>query len=919
MTSLFRKLSWLMRRRRKEAELEEELEFHLDEEAEERQAEGLSTEQARWAARRDLGNVALLQESTRAAWGWAGVEQLGQDVRYAFRTMASNRLFTSLAVMSLALGIGANTAIYSYMDWILMRSLPVHDPDSLVVMNWRAKVPRSPEAGKQTKVWHSMSGSIYGDPKTGPTAGIFPFPVFDLFRKSDSLFSIVFAFCPAGELNVSIKGQAALAGGEYVTGDYFRGLGVSPAAGRLLAADDDRAGAPAVTVISFGLSQRRFGSAEAAPGQTIRINNVPFTVAGVTPPEFFGVNPADAPDFYVPMQATLLLEDDPMVSPAKKFLERNSYWLQIMARLRPGVTLAQAEAALALPFHQWVGSTASNDEERANLPTLMLKEGAGGLDALRRQFSKPLYVLMLLVGLILAIACANVANLLLARAAARRREIALRLSLGASHLRVVRQLLTESVVLASLGGVLGVLFAIWGIRFLSLLLASERQNLILRAELNWNVLGVAAALSVLTGVVFGLAPAIQATRVDVLPALKETRANRTPGRMGVSLTHLLVVSQIAMSLLLLFAAGLFMRTLSNLQSVNVGFQRENLLLFQLNARQAGHGGPEMVRFFADLRKRLSAIPGVRNVSLSNDPLFTAGFSLDEIKIAGTETKGTQLLFVGPEFFATMQIPVLRGREIDERDHLGSPEVAVVSELFARTNFGAENPVGRRLTMRDPDPRDAEIVGVVKDARYGGVRGELPPVVYMPYDQGALNFVDQMTYAVRTAGDPLAYANTIREVVRQADARMPVANLITQAAQIDQAIHQEIAFAKLCTAFALLALLIACVGFYGTVAYSVARRTTEIGIRIALGAQRSRVVFRVLREVFVLAVVGLAISVPAALGGSTLVESFLFGMKPNDPLTIVLAVVTLLAAALAAGCVPAWKASRIDPMTALRHE
>jgi len=916
MTSFFRKLSWLMRRRRKEAELEEELRFHLDEEAEQRQAQGLSTKEARWAARRDLGNVALVQESTRDTWGWTGLEQLGQDLRYAFRTMASNRLFTLLAVMSLALGIGANTAIYSFMDWILMRSLPVHDPDSLVVMNWRAKIPRRLGDGK---VWHSMSGSIYGDPKSGLTAGIFPFPVFDLFHKSDSLFSSVFAFCPAGSLNLTTESYSDLVRGEYVTGDYFLGLGVAPAAGRLVVADDDRAGAPAVAVMSFALSQRRFGGAEAALGQSIRINNVPFTVAGVTPPEFFGVNPADVPDLYVPMQASLLLEADPTTPPGGKFLERNYYWLEMMARLRPGVTLAQAQATLALPFHRWVESTATNDEARSNLPELLLKEGAGGLDALRRQFSKPLYVLMLLVGLILAIACANIANLLLARAAARRREIALRLSVGASRLRVVRQLLTESVVLASLGGVLGVLFAIWGIRFLGLLLASGQPNFIPRAELNWNVLGVAAALSLLTGVVFGLAPAIQATRVDVLPALKGIRANRAPSRMRVSLSHVLVVSQIAMSLLLLFAAGLFVRTLSNLQSVNVGLQRENLLLFQLNARQAGHRGPEMVRFFAELRKRISAIPGVRNVSLSNRSLFTAGFSLN-IEVAGTATKEeTRLLFVGPEFFTTMKIPLLLGREIDDRDHLGSPEVAVVSELFAKTNFGAENPVGRRLTMKHPDPRDTQIIGVVKDARYGGVKRNLPPVVYMPYDQGALKFVDAMTYAVRTSGDPLAYVNTIREIVHQADARVPVANMITQAAQIDQTIHQEIAFAKLCTAFALLALLIACVGLYGTVAYSVARHTSEIGIRIALGAQRSSVVFRVLREVFVLAVVGLAISVPAALGGSTFVASFLYGMRPNDPLTVVLAAVILLGAALAAGYVPAWKASRIDPMIALRHE
>ena len=899
-------------------EFDEELNAHLELLTEEHRRAGMPPAEARRAAILRLGLPEQLRESNREQRGILFLETLTQDLRHSLRMVRKNPAFVCVVTLSLALGIGANTAIYSFMDWILMRSLPVHDPDSLVLMNWKAKIPPAPGAGQQTKVWHSMSGSIQRDARKGLTADIFPFPVFELFQRSDTLFSSVFGFCPAGRLNVSIKGQAVIGRGEYVTGDYFRGLGLAPAAGRLLVAEDDRVGVPAVVVISLGFSRSHFGSAEAAPGQTIQINNVPFTVAGVAPPEFFGVNPAEAPDLYLPMQASRLVVANSARAASGKFLDPNYYWLKIMARVRPGVTLEQAQATLAPPFQHWVESTASNDEERANLPKLMLKEGAGGLDALRQRFSQPLYVLMLLVGLILAIACANIANLLLARAAARRREIALRLGLGASRLRLVRQLLTESLVLASMGGVLGVLFAYWGIQFLTVLLAGQ-QGLIPRAELNWNVLGVAAALSLATGVVFGLAPALQATRVDMLPALKEMRVHRASSRLGSGPSHVLVVAQIAMSLLLLFAAGLFLRTLANLQAVNLGFQRENLLLFEVNAGQAGHRGPEMVQLYADLRQRLGAVPGVRGVTLSNEALYTAGFSLDDIKVAGLETKGTRLLFVGPEFFTTMQIPLLLGREIDARDHLGAPEVAVVSELFAKTNFGTESPLGRRLTMGEPDPRDVEIIGVVKDARYGGVKGELPPVVYMPYDQGALAFVDEMTFALRTSGAPTSYASAVRAMVHQADARMPVANMVTQAAQIDQSIPQEIAFARLCTAFALLALVIACVGLYGTVTYGVARRTREIGIRIALGAQRSSVVRGVLREAFVLALVGIAISVPVALGASRYVASFLYGLKPNDPLTVGLAVVTLLAAALAASYLPARNASRVDPMVALRHE
>jgi predicted permease len=910
MSSFFRKLSWLTQRRRKEDELRDELQFHLNEEAEQHQAEGLAMEEARRAASRDLGNITLLKENTRAMWTWTLWEQLMQDLRYAVRTMIHNPAFTMLAALSLALGIGANTAIYSFMDSILLRSLPVSDPVSLVMLNWHRQ-----DRGRS--VVHGIHGSTYDDPKLGITADIFPYPAFELFQKNDSAFASVFAYYGGGgSITLTIKGQAEVGHSAYVSGDYFRGLGVPPAAGRLIIPDDDRAGAPAIAVASFAFSQEHFGGAASAAGQSILLNNVPFTVVGVTQPEFFGVNPGAAPDFYLPMHANLLLGG---ANPSS-YLNKNEYWIEIMARLRPGVGMAQAQATLAPLFQQWVASTAANDQERANLPALLVKEGAGGMDVLRRRYSKPLYVLITLVGLILAIACANVANLLLARAAARQREMALRISVGASRLRVVRQLLTESVLLASLGGVLGVLFAIWGVRFLTLLLENGRTNLTLHADLNWRVLCLAAALSFLTGILFGLAPALQSTRVSVMGALKEIRAGQTGSRLRVNLRHVLVVSQIAISLLMLVAAGLFVRTLSNLQSVQLGFNRESVLLFQLNARQAGLRDPEMASFYEDLRKRFSAVPGVRNVSLSNSPLIGDGTWATDVSVANTPAIGATFLAVGPAFFTTMQIPMLLGREIGERDQPGSPVVAVINDRFAKANFGNDNPVGRHLMFGGGRiaARDMEIVGVSKDARYGDLKGRVPPVVYIPYKQGAWP-VKGMTYALRTAGDPLVYVNTIREIVHQADARVPVASARTQVAQIDQTINQEITFAKLCTAFAFLALTIACVGLYGTMSYNVARRTGEIGIRMALGAQRGSVVRMVLGEVVVLAAAGLAISVPTALGASKLVESFLFGMKPNDPRALTAAVVTLLSAALLAGYFPARKASRIDPTVALRHE
>jgi predicted permease len=652
----------------------------------------------------------------------------------------------------------------------------------------------------------------------------------------------------------------------------------------------------------------------------MQINNVPFTIVGVAPPEFYGVDPSAAPDFYLPIHANLLLGvSNEAGGAAADYLAQNYYWIQIGARLRPGIGLTQAQAALVAPFHNWVESTAESDRERANLPVLILEEGAGGLDTLRRQYSRPLYVLMTLVGLILAIACANIANLLLARAAARRREIALRLSVGADRFRVVRQLLTESILLAALGGILGILFAIWGMRFLTLLLASGQANFTLHADLNWRVLGVAAALSFLTGVLFGLAPAIQSTRTDVMPALKNSPVSRTRSRFGIRLGSVLVVSQIALLLLILVAAGLFLRTLSNLQSVELGFNRENLLLFQLNARQAGHEDPEIASFYGDLQKRFSTIPGVRSVSLSHRPLFAASTSLP-ISVSGVPANDARVLFAGPAFLSTMQIPMVAGREIDERDGPGSPAVAVVSELFAKTNFGNESPVGRHLTLGERAPLDLEIVGVCKDARSNGLKRSVSPLVYIPYHLQPRTYpLNQVFYAVRTAGDPLAHVNTIREIVHQADPLLPVTNVQTQTAQIDRSINQEITFARLCTAFGILALAIACVGLYGTMSYKVARRTSEIGIRMALGAQRGAMIWMVLREVLVLAGLGLAIGMLGAFAASRLVESFLFGMKPNDPLTLILAVAILLCASLVAGWVPARKASRIDPMISLRQE
>jgi predicted permease len=531
------------------------------------------------------------------------------------------------------------------------------------------------------------------------------------------------------------------------------------------------------------------------------------------------------------------------------------------------------------------------------------------------------------VGLILAIACANIASLLLARATARRREMAIRLSVGAGRWRVIRQLLTESLLLAGIGGAAGVLCAVWGIQFLTVLLADGAENFALRAELNWHVLGAAAVLTMITGILFGLAPALHATRVHERPV--------SHGRLRFNLRQLLVVSQIGISLLLLVAAGLFVRTVSNLQSLEMGFHRENLLLFKLNARQAGHRGSEILSFYRDLETRLAAIPGVRAATVANSPLIGDGaFGWPVVPLgkqppkdapsghgSGMAVTITRVLETGPGFFAGMQIPLLAGREFDARDGHGSLPVAIVNQAWAKLNLDGRNAIGQHIVSlwRGNQPVEMEIVGVAKNARYDDLSGPFPAVVYMPFEQNLGIPIEEATFFLRTAGDPAAFAGTVREIVRQADARIPVTSLGTQTAQIEREMSQQILFARLCTGFAILALAIACIGLYGTMSYTVARRTAEIGIRMALGAQRGTVLWMVLREVLILAAAGLAIAVPAALAASKLVESFLFGVAPNDPPVLAGATAILLIATLLAGFLPARNASRIDPLTAVRHE
>ena len=623
------------------------------------------------------------------------------------------------------------------------------------------------------------------------------------------------------------------------------------------------------------------------------------------------------------MHASLRLRFDP--GAGRAYSDPNYYWVEMMGRLRPGVALEQAQAALAGALRALGGH--DRDERSTNAPIspcCASRTGPAASTASGGSTPSRSIVLLAMVGLILAIACANTANLLLARAAARRREMAVRLSLGAGRWRVVRQLLTESVLLASLSGALGILMAVVGIRLLTSLLANGQEGFTLHAELNWHVLLVTLALSLLCGVLFGLAPALQSTGPALMPMLRDRSVSEPRGRVRdrvprLNLTQALVVAQMAISLFLLVAAGLFVQTLSNLQAISLGFNRERVLLFQLNAPQAGYPESRVAALYADLRRRFGDVPGVRDATLSHASLIRAGRSFP-ITVDGVSARGTRLLFTGPRFFATMQIPLLRGRDIAEGDRQGTPPVVVVSDLFARAHLGETNPIGRQIEVRVGDvPLLFQIVGVAADVKYGGLKRQIPPVVYLPYAQLPSPQLQDMTYALRTDGDPLHYVPAVRQIVHQADDRVPLTNIRTQDADIDRTINQEIVFARLCSAFAILALVIASVGLYATMVYAVARRTNEIGLRMALGAERGAVIWMILREVCVLAAIGLTIGVPTALAASRLTQSFLFEIKPGDPRALAVAMAILLSAAVAAGYGPARRASRVDPMIALRHE
>jgi len=829
------------------------------------------------------------------------MDQLLADLRYAGRTILKNPGFSAVVVLTLGLGIGANTAIFTLMDQVLMRPLPVRSPGELVLLEGE--------------------GPFSGRTHNHPT---FSHPMYLALRDNTSgVFSGVAARFGT-DATLTWRGRTERVMVEAVSGTYFDVLGVLPALGRNLTPEDDRtAGGHPLVMLSHGFWKRRFAGDPQIVGQSVSINGRPMDVVGVSAPGFQGIEVGRVVDVFVPitMKAQLTPTWDDLAS-------WRSRWLNIIARRAPGLSREQSEAGANVAYRQaltedvkTLGHWTEKNRARFLAKHLDVKPGATGLSGLREQASAPLLVLMGMVGLVLLIACANVANLLMARATARQKEVAIRLSLGAGRGRLIRQLLVESLLLALLGAIAGLVLAAWTGDILLRALPFEGASQALSAEPDLRVGLFTLVVSLLTGILFGLAPALQLTRPAVANTLKDEAA-AVIGGGGARLRRGLVVAQVALSLLLLVGAGLFARSLHNLRQLEPGFEADRLLVFSVDPPLAGYDHDRVRAFAQRIQEQLLAVPGVAAAAPALTPIMADAVWRSTIKVEGYQSKegedmSPQVNAVAPTYFATLGIPHLTGRDFDARDVEGAPRVAVVNETLAKYFFGNESPIGKRFGWARDNKVDIEIVGVIKDGKANSMREAIPRMIYVPINQQE-EIAGLVVYA-RTSLPEDAVAPAVRQAVARLDANLPIYNLKTMQAQISESLFVDRMVAALSAAFGLLATMLAAVGLYGVMSFSVARRTREIGIRLALGAPRQRVLGMVLREVGTLGAWGLGLGLPVALGLGRLVRAQLFGLPAHDPLTIVSATLLLSGATVLAGLVPARRAMRVDPILALRYE
>lgn len=903
----------LFRKERLDAQLSEEIRTHVEMATEAHIAKGMSREEARYAALREFGGVEQIKERARDERGWMWLEQFFQDVRYAVRQMHRSPGFTLVAVLSLAVGIGANTALFSLVDEVLLGSLPVRQPDELVLFRWLG--------GTKGLPFHGIQGSMPVDRASGRrTSPAFSYAAFERFRAETTTLSEVFTFSILPGASVVIDGRAESVRGQAVSGNYFSGLGARALRGRMLTAADDRPDASPVVVISHDYWQQRFGGMKGIVGKTIQINDVSFAIVGITSRGFTGTGEFGEPaSFMLPMAILPQLRGD------MGFLRRPLiWWVYIMGRLQPGVSTAAAEAELGPVFMRTTRDAWLAGEPGApgksltgySLPMLRLTRGDQGLTATRETLARPLAILSCIVVGVLLITCLNVANLLFARSLTRRREIALRLSLGASRGRIIRQLLTESAVLSLTGGALGLLVAYWS-RDALLHLWPICSGAF---ALNFRMLGFVFGVSLATGLLFGLAPAWQATRMSLDAALKTGGAGAT-GQSRARFRGALMSVQVAIAVVLLIGTGLFLRTLHNFATLDAGFERTHLLYFRIDTSGGHFTPPQRAGLMRRLQENVERLPGVQSVALLTRPLLSGSRSGVRVILgdSGPSAAHANTNEVSPAFFQTLGIPLRAGRTFTEAEVEAGRAVAVVNETFARAYFPGENPVDRSFVtpgstvFKTPD-RQVEIIGVAADALYADLRTAIPPTIYNP-----LTNLANGTFVVRTVGEPRALADTLRKALGALAPDAALRDVRTQEETINQLLASERLFAVLCSIFACVALALTCLGLFGLLSHEVAARTREIGLRLALGAPVRAVVVLVVRGGMKLVLAGLVLGLAAAYMLTRFIAALLFNVPPTDPATFAGVGLLLMFVALLACWLPARRAAKVDPMEALRCE
>jgi predicted permease len=947
--AIIRRIANLFRRSRIDREIEAELQAHIALRMDDNLADGMTPNEARRDALLRFGNPTSTRERVTASDAALSLESIWADLRYATRQLRHSPGFTAVVLITLALGIGANTAIFSVIDAVMLRSLAVEDPQRLVILSWSSH--HDPKLHG-----HSSYGDCDDDNHTRDCS--FSVPFYEALRSHTSTFSGVAAFAGPMDVGFSGNGPANIARGEYVSGDYFSTVGAKTILGRPLSLADDTAIAPPAIVLDYGYWQRAFGADPSAVGRTVRLNNVDAAIVGVAEPGFASLTPGKSQDFFMPLSLAKRVRGE-WWGTQDRLSDPASWWVVLAGRLKPGVSIEQAQAEAGTLFQAEALHAAKPIFSEGDAPTLRLLPAREALNGESSQIAAMLELIMTAVGFVLLIACANVAGLVLARSAKRQKELAMRQALGAGRARIVRQLLTESLLLAIAGGALGILVAIWGVQALTKLISSGLDRpfpFVITSD--WRVLAFTCGITLATGILCGLAPSFRSARADLTPSLREnassTSGGASQGGWRVRAGDALVVAQVALSVVVLVGAGLLVRTLHKLQTLDPGFDTQNVLLFGINPNLAGYKDRQTVELYRQLQQRFEALPGVVTASYSEDALLSGSWSGSSVHLDGAPPKSNAnaaTLRVGLDFFPTMRIPVLAGRAFTPADFASAeatnavvaaaaetpasagpakpaqpktapqppPEPVLVNQAFARKYFPNQNPVGLHMgnEQRD-DPSTGPqpgylIVGIAGDTKYSRLRRDIMPTMFLPLVGNSAHF------ELRTSADPTALVKQVRAIVSQADNNLPLFEVRTQTQQIEQALYQERLMSRLSSFFALLALTLACVGLYGLLSYDVARRTRELGIRTALGAQRGDLMRLVVRQGLLLVLVGGAVGIGAAIGLTRLMASMLFNVHPSDPVTFASVAILLLLVALAACYIPARRAASIHPMQALRSE